>query len=338
MRLGNYDALWLLFAIPLVLVPLQVWGAWRRRRMLARLIDAPLLGRVNDTVSGQRRLFKAILVIVAFAAIVIALTRPAWNPRPRSVRHRGRDVVILLDVSRSMLAEDLRPNRLERAKLAIRDLADRLVGDRLAIVTFAGDATIRCPLTRDVAFVRMVLDTINTESTTLGGTNVGDAIRMALDKLFEDTRGAYRDIILITDGEDHGSEPVAAAAKAGQQGVRLIAVGLGNPDQGARIPVYDEQGRRTGTYLKHEGREVWSKLDAETLRQMAAATPGGVYIGVETGTLDLGQIYESLVRSAEKTSLEATMVMQYDERFQVFLVLAIALLTWEAMLSERRTT
>ncbi len=336
MRLGNYDALWLLFLIPLVLLPLQAWGFYRRRRMLAVLAEAPLLERINDTVSVRRQVFKAVLLILAFGLIVVALTRPAWNPRPRSVRHRGRDVVILLDVSRSMLAEDLRPNRLERAKLAIRDLADRLVGDRIAIVTFAGDTTIKCPLTRDMAFVRMVLDTIGTESTTLGGTNVGDAIRDALDKLFEAKSPAYRDIILITDGEDHGSEPVAAAAKAGQEGVRLIVVGLGDAEQGARVPVYDEQGRPTGTYLKYEGREVWSKLDAETLRQMAAATPGGVYIGVETGTLDLGRIYEALVRSAEKTELEATMVMQYDERFQVFLVLAIALLIWEALLSERR--
>lgn len=335
MRLGNYDALWLFFAIVLVVAPLQVWGFYRRRKLLRVLAEAPLLGRINDTVSVYRQVVKAVLLILAVTFIVVALTRPAWNPRPRSLRHRGRDVVILLDASRSMLAEDLRPNRLERAKLAIRDLADRLTGDRIGIVTFAGDSTIKCPLTQDATFVRMILDTIGTESTTRGGTNVGDAIRDAVEKIFDKKSQAYRDMILITDGEDHGSEPVAAAAKAGQQGIRLITVGLGKA-QGERIPVYDEQGRRTGTYLKHDGREVWSKLDADTLRQMAAATPGGRYIPVETGTFDLGQIYEDLVRSAEKTELEATTVMQYDERFQVFLVVAIVLLIWEALLSERR--
>ncbi|MBN1125083.1 MAG: VWA domain-containing protein [Sedimentisphaerales bacterium] len=334
MRLGNYDALWLLFCIVVMLIPAYVWNFYRKRRGLRRLAESSLLGHINNSVSVGRQVFKMILLMITFAVIVIALTRPAWNPQPRPVKRQGRDVVILLDVSRSMLAEDLRPNRLERAKLAINDLIDRLGGDRIGIITFAGNSSVKCPLTQDYAFVRMVLDQLTTESTTRGGTNVGDAIRDAADKLFDEEERQYKDIILITDGEDHDSAPVDAAAKAGQIGIRIIAVGLGNETQGTRIPLYDERGNRS--FLTYEGREVWTKLDGKTLRDIATATPGGRYIPVETGTFDLGQIYEDLVTSAQKRELESMTAMQYDERFQVFLFLGIVILLWEALVSERR--
>ncbi|MBN1818161.1 MAG: VWA domain-containing protein [Sedimentisphaerales bacterium] len=334
MRLGNYDALWFLFCIVVALIPAYAWNFYRKRRSLRRLAELSLLGHINDSVGLGRQMFKAVLLMIAFGVIVVALTRPAWNPHPRPVKRQGRDVVILLDVSRSMLAEDLRPNRLQRAKLAINDLVDRLAGDRIGIITFAGTSSVKCPLTQDYAFVRMALDQITTESATRGGTNVGDAIRDAADKLFDEQAKQFKDIILITDGEDHDSAPVEAAAKAGQMGIRIIAVGLGNETQGTRIPLYDERGNRS--FLTYEGQEVWTKLDGKTLRQIATATPGGRYIPVETGTFDLGQIYEDLVASAQKRELESMAAIQYDEQFQVFLFLGIVILLWEALVSERR--
>jgi Ca-activated chloride channel family protein len=239
-----------------------------------------------------------MLLIGGFAAVVFAMTRPAWNPKPREIKRKGRDVVILLDVSRSMLAEDIKPNRLERAKIAIKDLMEKLRGDRIGIVTFAGNSSVKCPLTQDYAFVQMAIDRLAPESTTRGGTNVGDAIRQATSEVFDEQVKEFKDIILITDCDDQeGSFPEKAAEQAGQKGIRIIAVGLGNPNEGARIPIMGSDG--TKTFLKYNGQEVWTKLDDKTLRKIATAT-GGAYIPVETGTFDLGQIYLDLIRSAAK--------------------------------------
>jgi Ca-activated chloride channel family protein len=214
---------------------------------------------------------------------------------------------------------------------------ENIQGDRIGIVTFAGSASVKCPLTQDYAFVRMVLDRLTTESTHRGGTNVGDAIRKAADEVFDEQIKEFKDIILITDCDDQEeSFPVQAAEKAGDKGIRVIAVGLGNPDEGARIPVYAEGGVKT--FLKYQGQEVWTKLDEQTLRQIASATPNGAYIPVQTGTFDLGQIYANLVLSADKRELESTTVLQYDEKFQIFLALGLILIVGEVFISERKKT
>ena len=241
----------------------------------------------------------------------------------------------MLDTSRSMLAEDIKPNRLERSKIAIRDLLERLKGDRIAIITFAGNSTVKCPLTQDYAFVRMVLADISTESTSRGGTMIGDAIRKATEDVFDRQSRKYKDIILITDGEDHDSFPVQAAEKAAAEGIRIIAIGLGSETEGSRIPITGPNGEKT--FLKYKGQEVWSKLDGDTLRKIVYATEGGKYLSVEPGTtLDLGEIYEGLIASAEKRELESVTMTRYDEKFQVFLVLGLGLIVWETLTSERK--
>jgi len=294
-----------------------------------------MLKKINVSVSLKKQIFKAVLLLSAFVIIVIALTQPRWNPRAQKIKRLGRDVCILLDTSRSMLAEDIKPSRLKRSKIAIKDLMETLQGDRIAIVTFAGNATIKCPLTQDYAFVRMVLDDISTESTTRGGTMIGDAIRKAAEDVFDRQSREYKDIILITDGEDHDSFPVQAAEKAAKEGIRIIAIGLGDENTGCRIPITGTDGEKT--FMKYKGQEVWSKLDADTLRKVVYATDGGKYLSVEPGTtLDLGQIYEGLITSAQKRELESTTMMKYDERFQIFLALALMLIVWEYLTSESK--
>ena len=294
-----------------------------------------MLRKINNTVSLRKQVFKAGLLIVAFVSIVVALTEPKWNPQPQQIRRKGRDVVILLDTSRSMLAEDITPNRLERSKIAISDLLEVLQGDRIAIITFAGNATVKCPLTQDYAFVRMALADISTESTSRGGTMIGDAIRKAAEEVFDKQSRQYKDLILITDGEDHDSFPVEAAQKAAEDGVRIIAIGLGDDATGSRIPITGPNGEKT--FLKYQGQEVWSKLDSDTLREVAYATEGGKYLSVAPGTtLDLGRIYEDLIASAEGRELESMTMMKYDEKFQIFVALAIGLLIGEVLISERR--
>ncbi len=337
MNLGNDNALWLLFLVPLALVPAYVWCFWRKARTLRILASNEMLAKINNTVSLKKQIFKAGLLIAAFASIVVALTEPKWNPQPQQIKRKGRDVVILLDTSKSMLAEDVTPNRLERSKIAISDLLEVLKGDRIAIITFAGVATVKCPLTQDYAFVRMALADISTESTSRGGTQLGDAIRKASEEVFDKQSREFKDLILITDGEDHDSFPVQAAQKAAEEGVRIIAIGLGDDATGSRIPITGPDGQKT--FLKYQGQEVWSKLDSDTLREVAYATEGGKYLSVSPGTtLDLGRIYEDLIASAQGRELESMTMMKYDEKFQVFVAWAIGLLVCEVLIGERRKT
>lgn len=335
MNLGNYKALWLLFAVPLVLLPAYLWCFWRKAQTLRVLAASDALKKINPFVSMRRQVFKASLLVAAFASIVIALTEPKWNPQSQQIRRKGRDVAILLDTSRSMLAEDIKPSRLERSKIAIKDLLDKLNGDRVAIVTFAGNSTVKCPLTQDYAFIRMALADISASSNSRGGTAIGDAIRKAAEEVFDKTSREYKDIILITDGDDHDSFPEQAAEKAASEGVRIIAIGLGNETEGSRIPITGPNGEKT--FLTYNGQEVWSKLGADTLRKVVYATKGGKYLAVEPGTtLDLGEIYERLIASADKRELESMTMMKYDEKFQIFLILGIALIVCEVFVSERK--
>jgi Ca-activated chloride channel family protein len=330
-HLDNIGMLSLLWVVPLLFI-LFLYSAERRKRLLARLIHADLQQRLV-AVNPVRRWWKAALMIAGFILIVIGLARPAWNLQQTKITRTGRDVVFVLDVSKSMLAEDLAPNRLERAKLAIADVIDRLRGDRVGLVVFAGTAVVKCPLTLDYGFFRMMLDNIDTDSISRGGTMIGDAIRVVLDQMLDDQEKKYKDIVLITDGEDQESFPVEAAKAAAAKGVRLLIIGLGDENEGKRIPIVDESGRRT--FMKYQGREVWSRLDAKTLRQMALADPGSRYLNVATGTIDLGEVYMQLIGSASKKELGEETIEKYEEKFQIFVGLAFLLLVIEVMISER---
>lgn len=330
MRLSMLHFLWLVPALWLV----YLYASHRRRQALERFAEAGLLKRLKFSVSPGRRRWKQALVLVSASLAVLALSRPAWNPQTRKVERTGRDVVFLLDVSKSMLAEDLPPNRLERAKLAIADCVDRMQGDRVGLVAFAGSAAVKCPLTLDYGFFRTMLQEINTDSIARGGTAMGDALRKAMDESFTDREKQFKDLILITDGEDHDSFPVEAAEEAGKRGIRLIAVGLGNESEGGRIPITDASGRKT--FMTYHGQEVWSRLDGDTLRKMVNVTPGGKYLNVATGTIDLGSVYEQLVATADKKELESKSLTRYEEKYQIVLGLAFALLCAEAVLSERK--
>lgn len=338
-QFGNVTMLHGLWLVP-GLALLMLYASRRRRQALRRFVHDALLARVQGTSRPDpaRRVLKGTLVLGAVALLVIALARPAWNEVVREVSQRGRDVVFLLDVSRSMLAEDLPPNRLERAKLAILDAVDRLDGDRVALAVFAGSTVVKCPLTLDYGFFRMALDDATPLSVTRGGSLIGDGLRTVLNDVFDGKRSNHRDVVLITDGEDHESFPVEAAAEAGELGVRLIAIGLGDERVGHRIPVV--AGTSGGSaasqrsFLQHEGQEVWSRLDADTLRKMADSTPGGRYLNVATGTIDFGTVYRRLIATAEGREIDSRTIGTRDEKFQIFLAICLLLLALEIALRE----
>jgi Ca-activated chloride channel family protein len=287
-----------------------------------------------STSNWSRRRLKRLLFLAALSIIVIAAVRPGWNPQPLMVHQEGRDVVFVVDVSRSMLARDLVPDRLGRAKLAIHDALSVLEGDRVAVVAFAGSATVVCPLTRDYGFFKWAIESLSPGSVDSGGTLIGDAVRKVAGDVFDPLEKRYKDIILITDGEDQESFPVEAASMAGQQGVRIIAIGLGDDKRGSRIPITDSSGNPT--FLKENGQEVWTRLQPDILRQVALATPGGRYLHAATGVFDLGEIYLELIRSKEGRDLGQVEIIRYREKFQLFLVVGIALLLIEAFLGDEK--
>lgn len=330
-QFDNELAIHLFWAIPLLTL-VYVYGFYKRRRALASFATPNLIVRLATTVSFGRQRIKATLAVLAIAFLIMALTGPRWGVHFEDVQRRGIDIIFCLDVSRSMLAEDVAPNRLERAKQYIRDVVERLAGDRVGLVTFAGGSVVQCPLTIDYGTFRMVLSDVGIRSSARGGTLIGDAVRMAAGS-FADEVKKYKAIILITDGEDQESYPVEAASTAfSERGVRIYTIGIGDLDEGARIPI-TQNGQRT--YLQHDGQEVWTKLDTKTLEHMALAG-GGAYIPAGTSQVDMGQIYEQKIATSELREFETTRIKRYDVQYQWFAGLAFALLMVESLMTERK--
>ena len=332
--------LWLL--LPLLAVWLLAGRARRRaaRRFRARSHHGNSVTRTTAngaTPAGARNLRPLLicLTLLGYAALVVAVARPGWESQATTVERRGRDVVFVVDVSRSMLAEDLAPNRLERAKLAILDTLEQLSGDRVALVAFAGSAVVKSPLTFDYGFFRLAVQQLSVTSVARGGSLIGDALRTVRDQVFDDRTVEHRDVLLITDGGDHDSFPAAAAEELGQRGVRLLAVGLGDDSAGQPIPLEGGTADGQPAFVEHAGQMVLSQLDADLLRAVAGATPGGRYIHVATGNVDLGRLYQELIASASGRLLETESVELVRERFQSFIAIALLLLALVLLLPER---
>ena len=319
--------LWLL--LPLLAAWLLAGRA--RRRAAQRFRSTPA---ATDSARNLRPLLAA-LTLLGFSAVVVAVARPGWEAQDTTVERRGRDVVFVVDVSRSMLAEDLAPNRLERAKLAILDTLERLEGDRVALVAFAGSAVVKSPLTFDYGFFRLAVQQLSASSVARGGSLIGDALRTVRDQVFDDRTTEFKDLLLITDGGDHDSLPVAAAEELGQRGVRVLAVGLGDDGVGQPIPLPAAAPDAAPAFVEHEGEMVLSRLDADLLRAIAGATPGGRYVHVATGNVDLGRLYVELIAAAAGRLLETESVELVRERFQAFLAVALLLLAAALVLPER---
>ena len=302
----------------LVLPALVVLTARRRAARLRRFADEPMLDGLAGGTRGWVTACRAVAAGLACLLLAVGLARPQSDPREIETERAGRHVIFLLDVSRSMLASDVAPNRLERAKLWIDDLVSELQGDRFALVAFAGNSSVLSPLTSDRAYFRMVLDEASPESVTRGGTNIGDAIRRTTELLIPPSEdGPARvlyDLVLVTDGEDQESLPVEAARAAAQRGVRIIALGIGS-ERGVAIE------ERAGS-----GRTVRTRLEPDTLEAVARATAGGVFLEVGTGTVDLAKLYRDLIASADQERMESASAVLYTERFGWFLWPALVLL------------
>ncbi|RMF83244.1 MAG: VWA domain-containing protein [Planctomycetota bacterium] len=332
------DLRWLhlLWAVLLV-VGLRAYALWRSRRALREFADADVIEKLVPPLGWARPLAKLTMQTGCLVALVAALIHPRWGEAEEKFTTRGIDVMVLIDVSRSMLARDIAPNRLERAKLAVRDdLLPALGGDRVGLITFAGVATLKCPLTHDYGYFRLVLDDVSTESSPRGGTLIGDAIRLA-EKSFDEASDTQKLIVLITDGEDHDSYPVEAARNAWKDNrIAVIAVALGDERDGARIPISSGRGE---DYLKYHDQVVWSKANFDDLRAIAAASGLNAFVGAGTRNFDLGEIYKRVAAALEHKSRIESQRVERPSRFHPFAVAALVLLLIDSFVREgpRRT-
>lgn len=330
-RFNHLESLHWLWLVA-VLAACMAAGLRLKRRDLRRFASAGLLRRLMPGVSPARPYIRAALLVAALLLLVAGSLDPRWGISFRQVHQRGVDIVVVLDVSRSMLAEDVRPNRLDRARQYVGDLVDQLGGDRIALVTFAGSASLKCPLTVDYGAFRQVLAGVSPEAAPRGGSLLGDAIRLA-SEAFTDEIPDHKVVVVFTDGEDHGSYPLEAARRlAEQRSVPIYTVGIGDPAEGARIPVVVE-GQRV--YLTYEGQEVWSKMDPTVLRDVALAS-GGAFVPVGTGTVDMARVYEERIEPVATREFETASVLRHHAQYQWFAGLALALLLAETLMSDRR--
>jgi len=330
MRIAAPQMLWLLVVMVLPLIGF-LWWAWRRRQVLiAQFISARLLGQLKVGVSPSRQKARLVFIVLAVIFIILALARPQWGTTRQEVRQRGLDVIVAIDTSKSMLAEDVPPNRLARAKLAALDLVRRAKTDRLGLVAFAGAAFLQCPLTLDDAAFSQSVDSLDTRAISQGGTAIAEAIDEAR-KAFKKDAENHKVLVLFTDGEDQDSEAVTAAERAAKEGMIIFTVGIGTPE-GEQLRIRDERGRID--YIRDEqGNPVRSRLNEDLLQKIARATKG-FYLPLRGGkTMDT--LYEQGIAPLPKTEGTVKLFQRYTERYHWPLAVAIALLIIEMFLPDR---
>ncbi|NLB59687.1 MAG: VWA domain-containing protein [Lentisphaerae bacterium] len=322
---------WMLYGLWLVPVGGLIWLAlWRRQnRALAQWLAPTMRAKLCPPPATQRFYWQWAGLLSGCLLALLAAARPQWGVREETVIQRGRDLIIALDVSRSMLAEDVHPNRLQRAQTDIQDLLRELRGDRAALLAFRGRAIQLCPLTTDYAYLEEILNDVTVDSAPRGQTDIGAAIHKALDA-FESDQGAHRAIVLISDGEDLAGKARAAAAEAQQRGVVIFTVGLGDP-QGATIP----SALNKNEVVIYQGQPVVSKLEHATLKALAEIT-GGVYIPVGVANVKLGTLYRDHLSKIAAQDIEESLQRRYVDRFQWFLLPALLCLLASAGLSRGR--
>ena len=331
MNWGFPTAFFGLWLVPLVGY-LIVRAHYKKRATAIQFVDKKMASRLMPRFDLLRTWVKALLAMMAATLLIVAVARPRFGEYFDEVSGRGVDLFVVLDVSRSMLAEDVKPNRLDRAKSDILDLLKRLEGDRVGLIVFAGKPIVQVPLTTDQPFYRLMLEDVDTDSAPRGGTMIGDAIRKALSSM-EPQADRDQAIVLITDGGDQDSFPAEAAQQAAQRNVRIITIGLGDVGEGARIPNRAEDGSLS--FVQHEGQEIWSKMD-ETLLEEIATTTRGAYVPAQTLSYDLGQIYDDHLVKLTQGEINTEKRRHLQERFQWFGAAGLLLLLWDVLLPSYR--
>ena len=332
MRFAYPELLHILWLIPLFLL-LFFGAAKARQRSLERFGEEHLVSKLSRTVSRRRQKLKIALLLLVFLFLGLALARPQIGTHAVPVQAEGIDLVFALDTSLSMLAEDIKPNRLSRAKHEISALLDRLHGDRVGIVIFAGTSFVQCPLTFDYSAVKLFLEAVDTNSISVPGTALERAIETSV-RAFENSKAeSSKVIVLLTDGEGHEGDPLKAAEEAEKLGIKIYTVGIGS-EKGELIPLRDAEGNLSGYKKDRDGNVVMTKLDQLTLEKISVLTDGQYY-HVASGGIGLEQIYQD-ISNMEATLQDTRLVTHYEEQYQYALGAALLLLLIESVIGERK--
>lgn len=329
-RFSHPEYLYILFLIPII-IGLFWFATILQKRAINRFGNIETLKQLMPGASFKRGWLKIIILSTAIFLIILGLAGPQFGSKLTEVKRKGIEMIIALDVSNSMMAEDIQPNRLERAKQAISRLVDKLSDDRLGLIVFAGDAYVQLPITNDYISAKMFLSSINPGIVPKQGTAIGSAINLAASS-FSPQSETSKVIVVISDGENHEDDPVEAAKKANEQGIYVYAIGIGSP-QGSPIPAPSQDGQ--ASFLKDkDGNVVVSKLDEETLSKVAVAG-NGKYIRATNTQLGLLPLFDE-INKMQKTEMKEKIYSEYDDQFQYLFATALILLLLEFIILERK--
>ena len=331
MTFGAPEWLWGLLLIPL-LIALFVRSEHRGLKRLQQFVSARLLPQLAGTVNRRRRIIRFGLLVLGLALAIVSLAQPRWGYTFEDVKRKGLDLLVAVDTSRSMLSNDVQPNRLERVKLAIQDLIDELQGDRVGLIAFAGRAFLQAPLTIDYDAVTEAVSDLDTKTIPEGGTNISSAITLATQSFGKSAMG-NRALIIFTDGEELSGDAVKTAKAAADAGVRIFTVGVGTP-QGSLIPVTGDNGE-TSFVKDSAGQVVKSKLDDKRLREVAEAT-GGFYLHLENGPRTMQQVQSEGLAKMQAAEMDVRLSRRPIERYEWPLGGALIALALSILIPERK--
>jgi len=331
MQFAAPSALYLLLLVP-ALAAVFLWSSGRRKKVAARFGDSALVERLSASASPLRDRVKSGLILVGTFFLVLALAQPQWGQKTEEVVRSGVDVFIALDTSFSMDATDVAPSRMEKARHIAASLMERLEGNRIGLIVFAGSAFVQCPLTLDYGAAKIFLDALSTGVVADPGTNISSALEAAR-RGFVARESKYKVVVLLTDGEQTEGDPRQAEQKAREEGIVLHALGVGTPG-GEPIPVRDERGQVIDYKKDEAGQPVLSRLDEETLSRLALAT-GGKYFRASDRESEVEEI-AGLIQAMETKELTSKLFTRHEERFYWPLGIATALLVVESLIPRRR--
>lgn len=330
-RFEHPDILYILIAVPLVAL-LFIWMLFWQKKALQRFGDWNVISRLIPGMSKPRLIFRFIIFIFALTFLIIGLANPQIGSKLVEGERKGIDLMVCLDVSNSMLAQDIKPNRLERAKQAISKMIDKLGNDRIGMIVFAGNAYVQLPITTDHSAAKLFLSTVNTKIVPTQGTAIGEALELAAKSFDDETHS--RAIIVITDGENHEDDAVKMAKTIADQGINIYTIGMGLPE-GTPIPEYNQYGKQVGYKKDRQGTTVVTRLNESTLQQIAAEGEG-IYVRANNTKAGLSKVFEE-INALEKTEFESKMFSDYESRFQYFIAAALLLLIIELLIFERKS-
>jgi Ca-activated chloride channel family protein len=330
-RLDNIEYLYALAVLPVLIVIYILARLWRKNA-LKKFGEMQILSQMMPNVSPTKPRLRFILFLFAILFLILGLVNPQIGSKLEEVKREGSDIVICLDVSNSMKAEDFKPNRLEKAKQAIEKLIDKLNNDRLGIIVFAGEAYVQLPITTDYAAAKLFLENIDCDAVPVQGTVISSAIELA-EKSFGTEEGKNKSIIIISDGESHDDDAVAAAHAAAEKGTVIHTIGIGSPE-GVPIPIY-KGNMQMGFRKDKEGNTVVTKLNESALEEIASAG-NGVYIRATQGEIGLLALQERIGKM-DKKAFDSKVYTDYEDRFQIFIAVSLLLLLIESVLTERKS-